>query len=210
MLITLKEYDLDITEGRLKRAFKYQSDLADKEIDYEEDNPLLEGIVLSKSFLNPQYDNKSDKNWGYNEMRGKEKYIPPVGWWRYGVKCANSYGENDDWLACDHRKGEWCVGYVGFRKQQEIEKMTSKYENDDDIRHNGQKVGLGVYVNQDPKIMEKDCEVIKYKKEEYLIGFMLRVNPNAIRIPSKNKDYWVVDGTSETLRPNGIVVKKIK
>ena len=209
-LITLKDQDIDITDNRLERAFKYQNGLSGKDIDYEEDNPLLEGIVLSKSFFLPQFDNKNDSKWGYNETRGKEQYIPPVGWWRYGVKCENLYGNNDDWLACDHRKGEWCIGYIGFRKQQEADKLVAKFEKDEDTRHNGRKVGIGVFAYQDPKDMEKDCEVIKYKNEEYLIGFMLRINPSAIRIPSKDKKYWVVDGTSETLRPCGILLKKIK
>ena len=210
MLITLKEQDIDITDNRLERAFKYQNGLSNKDIDYEEDDPLLEGIVLSKSFLLPQYDNKSDSRWGYNETRGKEQYIPPVGWWRYGVKCENLYGNNNDWLACDHRKGEWSIGYIGFRKQQEADKLILKFEKDEDTRHNGRKVGIGVYTYQNPKDMENDCEVIKYKDEEYLIGFMLRINPAAIRIPSKDKKYWVVDGTSDNLRPCGILLKKIK
>ena len=210
MLITIKEQDIDLTDSKLQRAFKYQSELSGKAIDYEEDNPLMEGIVLSKSFLLSAFDNKSDDKWGYNETRGKENYIPPVGWIKYGVKCANLYGDNDDWLACDHRKGEWCIGYMGFRKQQVAEKLVLKYEKDEDLRHNGEKVGIGVYAYQDPKDMEKDCDVIKYKKEEYLIGFMLRINPEAIKIPSKDRKYWVVDGTSGTLRPVGILVKKIK
>lgn len=210
MLITLKEQDIDFTDSKLQRAFKYQSELAGKAIDYEEDIPLMEGIVLSKSFLLSAFDNKSDDKWGYNETRGKEKYIPPVGWIKYGVKCAGLYGDNDDWIACDHRKGEWCIGYMGLRKQQVAEKLVLKHENDDDSRHNGQKVGIGVYTYQDPKDMEKDCDVIKYKKEEYLIGFMVRVNPEAIKIPSKDHKYWVVDGTSSSLRPVGILLKKIK
>ena len=206
MLITLREQDIDITDSRLERAFRYQNDLAEKEIDYEEDIPLMEGIVLTKSFLSPQFDNKNWEN--NNEKRGNEKYIPPVGWWCYGVKC--NYDDNDDWLSNDNRKGEWCIGYLGFRKQQETEKNVLLFENDDDIKHNGQKIGIGVYVYQSPEDMEKECEIIKYKKEEYLIGFMLRINPLKIRIPSKNQKYWIVDGTSMSLRPCGILVKKLK
>ena len=210
MLITLRDQDIDISDSRLERTFRYQSDLAGKEIDYEEDFPLMEGIVLSKSFLSHQYDNKSDFQWEKNDVRGNEKFIPPFGWSYYGVRCINLYGESNDWLSRDNREGEWCIGYIGFRKQQQTEKMVLKFENDDDLRHTGEKVGIGVYVYQDPKNMEKECQIIKCKTEEYIIGFMLRINPSKIRIPSKDKKYWVVDGTSESLRPFGILVKRLK
>ena len=84
-------------------------------------------------------------------------------------------------------------------------------QNDEDVRHPGQKVGLGVAVCQNPKDMEEDCEVIEYGNEKYKIGFMLRINPDAIRIPkSENGKYWVVSGTRDDLRPYGILYKKIK
>ena len=81
---------------------------------------------------------------------------------------------------------------------------------DDDMRNNGKKVGLGVWLRQDPKKMEEDCSVITVKDEEYKVGFSMRVNPKALKIPkSGNGEFWVVNGIQDELRPHGILVKKI-
>ena len=38
---------------------------------------------------------------------------------------------------------------------------------------------------------------------------MLRVKPNKIRCPVDRKDYWVLNGTDDEIRPYGILIKKI-
>ena len=64
---------------------------------------------------------------------------------------------------------------------------------------------------QNPKDMEDDCEEIEVGNEVYKVGFMLRIKPEAIRIPkSGNGKYWVVSGTKEDLRPYSILSKRIR
>ena len=58
--------------------------------------------------------NNKDGGWGINETRGGEPYNPPEGWIRYGLNVVGKYDNgNDDWLAFDNRKGEWCIAYYG-------------------------------------------------------------------------------------------------
>ena len=45
--------------------------------------------------------------------------------------------------------------------------------------------------------------------EKYQLGFMLRVQPGHIRAPESKKTFWFLNGTSEEIRPYGILMKKI-
>ena len=38
---------------------------------------------------------------------------------------------------------------------------------------------------------------------------MLRVKPEAIRIPESNKNIWAVNGIPEEIRPYGILLQKV-
>ena len=87
--------------------------------------------------------------------------------------------------------------------------MEQIYENDDDIRHQGKKVGVGVYCPSDPKIMEEYTETIYANGANYKVGFMLRVKPDKIRASQKNEKIWVVNGNDNELRPYGILIKQV-
>ena len=41
----------------------------------------------------------------------------------------------------------------------------------------------------------------------YLMGFMMRVKPDRIRYAANKKDYWVLNGTKDEMRPYRIMVK---
>ncbi len=84
---------------------------------------------------------------------------------------------------------------------------------DDNHPGSGQKVGKGVYCSPDPKVMEeyaytKTSTTVNGKK--YVMGFMMRVKPDKIRISEQVPDYWVLDGTTDEMRPYRILVKEKK
>ena len=211
LLVSPTEGSFELTEAdaKLKGVFAYEGTFGSNVPEVEGDLPLLDTIILNKDFLMPQFDSNDDSKLGYGEKRGKEDYIPPVGWWRWGAVAYGQYGSDNGWLSYDQRS--WCVAYIGLSSKEETENKVKKFEKDEDVKHNGQKVGLGVLVYQDPNKMEEDCVEIETNGEVYKIGFMLRVRPDAIRQPkSGNGKYWVVNGTADELRPYSILSKRVK
>ena len=41
------------------------------------------------------------------------------------------------------------------------------------------------------------------------MGFMMRVKPDKIRSPKEKEDYWVLNPTTDEIRPYRILVKEI-
>jgi hypothetical protein len=206
MMLIKSNFNKEITKDKLIDIFRKQdNDLNTlSKIDTEK---IISIIKLNKSMLSPQFNNKENK-WSIGEKRGGEDYIPPLGWINYALNIENCYGDkNNNWISYSHLPGEWCNAYCGFKGiTQSINQI---YENEDDFKHPGRKVGIGVYCPSDPSIMEKDTETIDVNGEKYKIGFMLRVKPDTIRACEKNKRIWVVNGNDNEFRPYGILVKKI-
>lgn len=207
IIILLKDEKITLTKESLMSKFKNIPDLCTlKEVNQEN---IIEGIILNRCMLDPSGDNK-DGGWGYYEKRGGEDYLPPEGWDRYGLNVVDKYDNgNNDWLMHDNRKGEWCVAYSWLSYDNEND-FNQKYENDNDIKHSGQKVGKGIYCTQNPEIMEELTEAVYIKGEKYKLGLMLRVNPAKIRCPENNEELWVVEGQTDEIRPYGLLIKKIE
>ena len=207
VLVFKSDLNEEITKENLINLFK--NDLELKKLISIEKVKIIEGIRLSKSLLYPKGNTFDDKKYGYNETRGGEKYFPPLGWHRYGLKVLNKYDDqNNDWIGYKNKPGEWCISYSGL--SFDLKKINEKsYEFESDIRHNGKKVGLGVYTSPNPEIMEKITEKVNINENMYKIGLMLRVKPDKIRCPESNKNLWIVNGTSDEIRPYGILLKKI-
>ena len=167
---------------------------------------IIETIRLNKSMLDSRGDNKDDSNWGYNELRGGEAYNPPVGWIRFGLKVFGKYDNgNNDWLSFDNRDGEWCIAYSG------LSGFTKKYEQlefYEDVKHIGKKIGPGVFVWNDPKLMKEKIEIINICGLDLRLGLMLRVKPDRIRVPKNIENVWVVNGTADEIRPYGILLQQ--
>ena len=83
------------------------------------------------------------------------------------------------------------------------------YADDDDIKHPGKKVGNGVYCSPNPKVMEGYAGIICIGQDQYKMGFMVRVNPEKIRVSAGNPEFWILDGNDDDIRPYRILVKKI-
>ena len=166
--------------------------------------PLIESIRLHSYMLDNRGDVFNSKAWKLNEKRGGEQYIPPIGWMKFGIRVYDRYDNNNDWLS--NSINGWCNGY------SKLHGATNKdinFENVDDVKNPGKKIGKGVNFYWDPKIMEKNTETISIKNSKFKIGFMIRAKPDKIRCPKTNKDILVVDGISDDTRPYGILLKKI-
>ena len=190
---------------------------------------IMEGCKLSKDMVDARGNRKS--GWGVGEKRGGFKYTPPFkGWIGYGLKVWDRYdGTNNDWLAYNGNKNEWAVAYHGIGVKLEdnftLETATKSiivggfkagkgqyYKNDDDARHPGNKVGIGVYCSPDPKVMEEYAKGSKSETivngKKFIMGFMMRVKPDKIRYSKSKPDYWVLNGTTDEMRPYRIMVKE--
>ena len=166
--------------------------------------PLIESIRLYSYMLDLRGNVSNDKAWAHNEKRGGEPYIPPVGWIKFGIRVYDRYdNKNNDWLS--NSSNGWCNGYS---KLHAVKNNDKNYENDNDVKNPGKKVGKGVNLYWNPKVMEKNTETISINKLKFKIGFMVRAKPDKIRCPKSNKDILVVDGISDDTRPYGILLKK--
>ena len=206
ILIFKSELKNELSENNLFEIIKKNKHF--KQIKSVKKEFIMETIKLNRSMLDERGNNKSDSNWGYDEERGGEPYYPPEGCHRYGLRVFGKYdNKNNDWLSYDNRPGEWCIAYSGLGGN--IKKNTKSYEEDDDLKNYGKKVGSGVICYTRAKIMMENTEEVNANGVNYKIGLMLRVNPGKIRKPSSDKNVWVVNGTSDAIRPYGILLRKI-
>ena len=119
---------------------------------------------------------------------------------------------------------EWCVAYHGIgRSCNNVPQATNLIikggfkagggqdkASDNDLRHPGQKVGRGVYCSPNPQVLDQYAGIATTNNgKKYKMGFMMRVKPDRIRQASRNKDYWVLDGTVNEMRPYRILVKEV-
>ena len=168
---------------------------------------VLDGILLNPELLDHKGDNKN-QGWGYNEKRGGRPYIPPKGWIGYGLKVWGKYDKgNNSWISHNGEAGEWCVAYHGA--SQKLNNNYQMMRDVEDSNHPGQKVGEGVYCSPNPNVLDQEGGVVQVGAKKYKIGFMLRVRPNKIRIAKTNPDYWVLNGTSDEIRPYRILIKNL-
>ena len=56
--------------------------------------------------------------------------------------------------------------------------------------------------------MDSYAKKTKNNGKTYKMGFMMRVKPDKIRYSNSKKDYWVLDGTTEQIRPYRILIKE--
>ena len=195
----------DLNKSELLNIFMKDEEL--KNLNNIEKKSMIEFIRLTVLMLDDLGDNFNDKYWGKSIERGGEIYYPPIGWHKYGLRVANCYDEgNNEWLGGNKSK-EWCIAYSGFSGL--VKNNVQIYENDDDLKHPGRKVGIGIYCSPFPKILEDNSNIFNIQGTNYKIGFMIKVKPDGIRCPKTNKNIWVIDGNDDTFRPYGILIKKI-
>ena len=212
----------ELSTDELEQKFKKDDEFPElaklKEIHSD---VILGGCKLSKNQLDPA-GNRSE-GWAVNEMRGNMPYNPPLGWIGIGLKVIDKY-ENNEWLGSQNTINEWCVAYHGIGRNQESEKVKNitgniikgtlkkgsaqVHKGCEDIFHPGNNVGEGVYCTPNIDTANEYCGVSDINGVSYLTVLMVRVKPDAIRQCNCYKDYWVVNGTTDEIRPYRILYKK--
>ena len=222
----------NLDEKEFLDKFKNENDEDFKELKNLKEihtDVIMSGCKLNKNLLDKRGNNK-DGGWApEGEMRGNKPYYPPSGWIGIGLKVIDKY-EDNDWIAMENKKGEWCVAYHGVGNKKESDKVkkitgsiyksqfkigpNQMHENCDDIFHPGQKVGKGVYCTPKIKIAEGYAGISEINGIKYKTVLMTRVKPDAIRqcdcTVQDETDYWVVYGTPDEIRPYRILYKKVE
>ena len=189
---------------------------------------LMEGCKLTKNMLDSR-GNRSE-GWGIGEKRGNMEYDPPLGWIGIGLKVMDEYDDGDNtWIGMDNCEGEWCVAYHGVgRDRDDVKKITGliikgqkqkfiiganqAHSTCEDKFHKGKKVGDGAYCTPKISIAESYSGISTINGVDYETVIMVRVKPEAIRSCGEceyAEDYWVVNGTSDEIRPYRILYKKV-
>ena len=188
---------------------------------------IMNGCHLSKY----QLDSKGNRfsGWPKNEKRGGEPYDSPEGWIGIGLKVFDKFFD-DRWLDMRNIPGEWVVAYHGVGNGLQADEIMGipgaiigmgfkagkrqAHKDCNDFYHPGQKVGEGVYCTPLIKVAEAYAGICKIKNKKYKIVIMARINPKARRHcddcqESKQYQYWVVNGTTDEIRPYRILFKEV-
>ena len=189
---------------------------------------IMEACKLSPNMLDPE-GNRSE-GWPDGEMRGGLPYYSPKGWKGFGLKVKGKYDKgNDDWLECNGNKNEWAVAYhgVGSSMAASVEEAVGnickggykigklqEYKDKENANKPGTKVGIGIYCSPRPLDLEQYADYYKsstvIKGEHYIMGLMMRVKPDKIRYYKNIPNYWVLNPTTDEMRPYRILVKEKK
>ena len=69
-----------------------------------------------------------------------------------------------------------------------------------------------IYCSPRPEVLEKyasySTSEIEINGKKYMIGFMMRVKPDKIRKPEDKNDFWILNATTDEIRPYRILVKE--
>ncbi len=69
-----------------------------------------------------------------------------------------------------------------------------------------------MYCSPDPNVLESYAKCFKSKTvvngKKFMMGFMMRVKPDKIRFSNARRDYWVLDGTTNEMRPYRLLIKE--
>ena len=187
-------------------------------IDSLIENILINEFKFTKDLL---YSELNATNWGNKGKKGGFDYNPPNGWIGIGLNVLGKYDNgNDDWVKDNGNKNEWAVSYHntkgiylksivtnGFKIGQ-----SQSYKDSNDIYHSGQKVGTGIYFNNDLKLMEYFAKLqsFDFYGKKFMAALMVRVKPDKIRSPSSSPNFWVLNPTSDEIRPYRILLKEVK
>ena len=216
---------IDYSPEKLLAELKEDIDIEINKIQKVEKGILLSGCKLNP-FMLDERGNNCDGGWGFGEMRGNHEYYPPEGWVGIGLRVIDRFDKGDNaWIDYRNKKGEWSVAYHGvgsllgnsealnminFLNMENIQTgIRQNFKESKDFFHKDKKVGEGIYVTPNPKVLDKYCPIFEYDGTEYKIGFMTRVMPEKIRSPEGEKDYWVINGTDNEIRPYRILIKEI-
>ena len=208
-----------------------------KEVSIEEGiNFLIRGASFPSGELDSSYHYIYQK--GDPKLIGPPLYpkyfMPPIGWTAIALKVSKKYDNGDDkWIGNSSLNGEWYIGYHGVKTMNSIKEIYEKGFRigprqycKENINTNPltkslyPKCGEGVYFAQSIDDAKEYCQTITYGGYKYLVVFMVRINPDRVRIVNRiqNKDYMIVNGDKmddnfgtskiDEVRPYKILLKK--
>ena len=144
---------------------------------------------------------------------------------------------NDDWITYNGNPNEWAIAYHGIgvggncqtveqatnniyigglkagggQAHKDQKNINTRYKpNPNDPQNDHSKtVGVGVYCSPKPEVMDSYAKYsnTNIKGKKFKMGFMMRVKPDKIRISQSEPDYWVLNGTTDEMRPYRIMIK---
>ena len=219
ILNNIKIEDIKKKHSNEKNEKPLNKDMSDtSNIDNLIENILINEFKFTKDLL---YSELNATNWGNKGKKGGFDYNPPNGWIGIGLNVLGKYDNgNDDWVKDNGNKNEWAVSYHntkgiylksivtnGFKIGQ-----SQSYKDSNDIYHSGQKVGTGIYFNNDLKLMEYFAKLqsFDFYGKKFMAALMVRVKPDKIRSPSSSPNFWVLNPTSDEIRPYRILLKEVK
>lgn len=186
---------------------------------------IMGGCKLSLNMLDAR-GNKYFNSSSINKIRGGRIYNGPIGWIGIGLNVTNKY-ENNNWFSNDKNLGVWCIGYHGVGKgliSAQVKAVTGiiikntfkstmhqAHEDCEDINHQGNKVGNGVYFSNNIETAELYSGISEIDGKKYKTVLMVRIRPDAIRECNCNDaiGYYIVNGTIDEVRPYRILYKKV-
>ena len=211
--------DLNLEEFKEKfkndEEFKELSNLKEIHSDV-----IMGACKLSKNQLDERGNNFD--GWAIGEKRGGKPYNSPVGWIGIGLKVLDKYN-NNNWIGCNGDPDEWCVAYHGVGRDKpsdNVKKITGLiykgafkpgenqvHRDCENLNKPGTKVGDGVYCTPNVDTAAGYSGISEINGKSYMTVLMVRVKPSAIRECSDGGDYWVVNGTTDEIRPYRILYK---
>ena len=186
---------------------------------------ILQEIIVNYGLSKCMFDPRGNKiqGWSLNEKRGNKIYDPPIGWIGIGLKVIDRY-ENNNWLEKNSNQDAWSVAYHAVGrccKSEQVLKIVERiykkcllpgpsqvHQNCLDRFNPGHKVGKGVYLC--PKINLAACYAGKVNLcgKYFYVVLMNRVKSNKIRsCGSCNENYYILNGTTDEIRPYRILLK---
>ena len=176
---------------------------------------------LTKNMLDYR-GNKID-GWSSDEKRGNKEYKPPIGLIGFGLKVLDKY-EKNIWIGNNNSIGEWPVAYHGVGTNQSSDHVKTivgliyrdtfkigkrqAHNYFKDIYHPGKKVGNGVYCMTSIQAAEAYAGISEINDIKYKTVLMARIKPEAIGHCKCESFNWVVNGTTDEIRPYRILFKK--
>ena len=146
------------------------------------------------NFIIPNLDLKREK--------GGEKYYPPYGWFGIGLNIKNIYKNNKEeniekanayfeFKDMNSRGIKIMLNNIIMGNKFNIDPYSQPKCRYSDKRKNGPKVGPGIYLSPNIKMIEQNTGIVYCNNKAYKIALMARVLSNKIRQPDDND--WVLN-----------------
>jgi len=214
--------NLDIKE--FKNKFKKDNEFSQNLIDIHsktiiEAYRLNKGIlVLDSNIANELFDNQKISNKPINLSLDWKSILFNI--------INHYYNEDNEWLGINNFEEKWCVAYRWFPKSSDKfnilikeneknlinESIINIHSECKDKYKDGNFVGEGVYCTPNIEIAEKNSGFYKINDKLYKIILMVRVKHDAIRGWECEyfQNYWVINGTSNEIRPFRLLYKEFE